>query len=48
MKNKVLIKHLINVSILSIIMFFMLCSKSKVVYAEESEFEKIAKLITTR
>ena len=43
MKNKVLSRYSIIFSVLSIITFFALCSKSTAVQAEESEFEQIAK-----
>ena len=43
MKNKVLSRYSIIFSVLSLIMFFTLCSKSTAVQAEESEFEKVAK-----
>lgn len=47
MKNKVLTKHSLFFSVLSLIMFFTLCSKITAVHAEESEFEKVAKKIET-
>ena len=43
MKNKVLSRQSIIISVLSIVMFFTLYSKIAVVHAEESDFEKIAK-----
>ena len=42
---KELKRHLTIISILSIIIFFALCSNNTAVHAEESEFDKVAKKI---